>query len=322
MKKLIILTALAAALSSLAYAQPSPVYPSAVATTNDLLCAVNNISTTLNGSIDSSQTTLTMTDGTILSSCSSGFAFTIDTEAIRCTTRATHAFSGCTRGFDGTTAASHSNSTPVRGLNLARHHNQTAAEVIALETALGVGFGGSNGIWARTAAGVWAARTLTGTSGEIVVTNGDGVSGNPTFSIGSDIAKKSDSSGVPSGLVAFFAVSSCPTGWAEYTALRGRYGVGLVSGGTLEGTSGTALTNQESRPVGQHSHTVTDPGHFHTQSIVGSSAFGTLQAQSGGAYEVAGSSTGSNTTGITIANSGSVAGTNAPYIQLLACKKN
>lgn len=38
----------------------------------------------------------------------------------------------------------------------------------------------SNGLVARTGAGTAAVRTLTGTSGRVSVTNGDGVSGNPT----------------------------------------------------------------------------------------------------------------------------------------------
>ena len=41
----------------------------------------------------------------------------------------------------------------------------------------------TNGIWARTSTGTGAARTITGTTNQITVTNGDGVSGNPTISI-------------------------------------------------------------------------------------------------------------------------------------------
>lgn len=40
-----------------------------------------------------------------------------------------------------------------------------------------------NGLWARIGAGTGSARTLTGTAAELMVTNGDGVSGNPTFSL-------------------------------------------------------------------------------------------------------------------------------------------
>jgi hypothetical protein len=41
----------------------------------------------------------------------------------------------------------------------------------------------SNGFWTRTGSGAGAARTLTGTANEITVSNGDGASGNPTFSL-------------------------------------------------------------------------------------------------------------------------------------------
>lgn len=46
----------------------------------------------------------------------------------------------------------------------------------------------SNGAITRTASGTVAARTMTGTSGKITVTNGDGVSGDPTFNVGSSVA--------------------------------------------------------------------------------------------------------------------------------------
>ena len=43
----------------------------------------------------------------------------------------------------------------------------------------------TNGIICQTAADTFTGRTLTGTAGKITVTNGDGVSGNPTFTIDS-----------------------------------------------------------------------------------------------------------------------------------------
>ena len=45
----------------------------------------------------------------------------------------------------------------------------------------------TNGMYARTGAGTLAARTITGTANRVVVTNGDGVSGNPTLDIGTDV---------------------------------------------------------------------------------------------------------------------------------------
>jgi len=45
----------------------------------------------------------------------------------------------------------------------------------------------TNGIVARTAINTVAARTLTGTTNQVSISNGDGVSGNPTFSLPQDI---------------------------------------------------------------------------------------------------------------------------------------
>lgn len=45
----------------------------------------------------------------------------------------------------------------------------------------------SNGLIARTASGSYSARTITGTSNQVNVSNGDGVSGNPVLSLPQDI---------------------------------------------------------------------------------------------------------------------------------------
>ncbi len=130
---------------------------------------------------------------------------------------------------------------------------------------------------------------------------------------------------VPSGMVLFFNLSACPSGWTELTSARGRYIVGLPAGGTLGATVGTALSNQENRPVGQHTHTINDPGHnhplFHKPSI---GLSGTDFMPNSGATLALQYPYPSNSaqTGISLLNTGSVAGTNAPYIQLLVCQKN
>lgn len=102
--------------------------------------------------------------------------------------------------------------------------------------------------------------------------------------------------------------------------------MGLPSGGTLDGTDGTALGNLEDRPTGQHTHTINDPGHSHTESY-GNDVAGNPGVQ--GKNNVTGiagwsplTPTSTNTTGITVNATGAVAGTNAPYIQLMAIKPN
>lgn len=50
---------------------------------------------------------------------------------------------------------------------------------------------GTNGMVARTAANTTAARTITGTTNLINITNGDGVAGNPTITVGSNVTTNS-----------------------------------------------------------------------------------------------------------------------------------
>jgi hypothetical protein len=129
----------------------------------------------------------------------------------------------------------------------------------------------------------------------------------------------------PAGAVMYFDLPSCPAGWSDFDAGRGRYLVGMPVGGTPGAAVGTALTNQENRATGQHTHAVNDPGHFHNvdydterlanmgNTIGGTSMFGTNSGTEGSHPAL---------TGITIANAGAVPGTNAPYLQLVACRKN
>jgi hypothetical protein len=148
---------------------------------------------------------------------------------------------------------------------------------------------------------------------------------------------------IPSGMVMFYAHKHCPTGWKEFTSARGRYVVGLPSPGSLEATVGTALRDLENRPTGEHTHTINDPGHTHVDTPThthalglvvqgGHGGFGAFAQLGGGGppdiYEAvpppgpgATDPISTEKTGITINDAGTVPGTNAPYIQLLACLK-
>ncbi len=149
---------------------------------------------------------------------------------------------------------------------------------------------------------------------------GDGAAG-PQGPQGSQGAAGQDAT-APAGAVMFFNLASCPAGWSELVAAQGRYLVGIPAGGTLGGSSGTPLADREGRPVGQHNHPTTDPTHDHTiRAISGSGSLFGLLYGSGGTTTFA-YGTQSDRSDVTVANAGSVAGTNAPYLQLLVCEKN
>jgi hypothetical protein len=122
----------------------------------------------------------------------------------------------------------------------------------------------------------------------------------------------------------FFNLTTCPSGWVEFATARGRYIVGLPGGGTLGGGVGTTLTNLENRAAGLHNHGVTDLGHSHVLDLYGtadsagfSGIFDSASPAIAGAFM-----TDDAVTNISIQNNtGTVAGTNAPYIQLLVCQK-
>ena len=113
----------------------------------------------------------------------------------------------------------------------------------------------TTGFAVRTASNTWAQRSIAGTSGKITVTNGDGVSGNPTITVGADIAQLT-------------VADQVITGGARVTSL---------SLGTI--TSGTVTPDPGDRPL-QHytnngAHTLapgTDAGSYLLDITNGASA--------------------------------------------------
>jgi hypothetical protein len=111
-----------------------------------------------------------------------------------------------------------------------------------------------NGIVAKTASGTVAARTLTGDS-EIVVVNGDGVSANPTLSIGSAIARLASPAltGTPTvngtNLMAYVAgkqdAATILSGIAALSGngLMAKTGSGTVAARTLTGDTEIVVAN-------------------------------------------------------------------------------
>ena len=94
---------------------------------------------------------------------------------------------------------------------MANYNSANTGEEIddAVSTVKGVG----TGLLVKTSTGAGVKRTIVGTSDEIVVSNGDGVSGNPTLSLASSVTASlalADSSVQPSDIAEF--VPSDPTG--------------------------------------------------------------------------------------------------------------
>lgn len=106
------------------------IFPTGVATDSDLYVAVNNRSTTLVLAVGAGDTTIDVTS-------TAGFpsvgVITIDLEAIHYTGTTATSFTGCSRGFDGTTAASHLVLAQVKHTNPAIHHNALKDEIKAIE---------------------------------------------------------------------------------------------------------------------------------------------------------------------------------------------
>ncbi|MEK7544078.1 MAG: hypothetical protein AAB557_04370 [Patescibacteria group bacterium] len=168
----------------------------------------------------------------------------------------------------------------------------------------------------NTAGAMQVASTLTGvgnvnSSGGALQTAGvtriDN-SGVGTFAAGTTIGGVAPGAET-AGQIAFFA-AACPTGWTEYTALRGRVPVGTPLSGTNAGTVGTALTNLENR-THTHSFSATTGGPSSTNNPgAGNTDFDVSSASTSHTHGVSGT-TGTATTSNII-----------PYIQLTACQKS
>lgn len=94
----------------------------------------------------------------------------------------------------------------------------------------------TNGLVVRTAADTVAARTLTGTSNRLTVTNGDGISGNPTFDISSSYV----------GQATITTLGTVTTGTWNASVISLQYGgtganLSAAADGSIFKKSGTAL---------------------------------------------------------------------------------
>jgi len=114
----------------------TPAYPTAVATDGDLLVATDSAWSNLDGAINDTTLTVTVIAG-------SHFAYPsvvkINDEMLKVCSISGNVLTICSggRGFAGTSAAGHSSGALVEDVVTAKHHNLMAAELKAIETALG-----------------------------------------------------------------------------------------------------------------------------------------------------------------------------------------
>ena len=137
----------------------------------------------------------------------------------------------------------------------------------------------------------------------------------------------------PAGTIAYFDLTTCPTGWSEVPSAKGRYLVGTQNSANKNLTVGQALGDGENRAIGQHNHSAWQDSHQHATyyEYNGGTTDGdnVVYAWWGWPHFLYGSSHGGGWTGsdwrqpgVYTSNAGSVAGTNAPYVEFLVCKKN
>lgn len=135
----------------------SAIWPTAVATDANLSVAVNSLQTTLGSGIGSSDVTIALASTTGFPTA--GYV-TIDNEVISYTGVSGGNLTGCGRGADGTSAATHTTGAAVSATIVAAHHNSLKDEIKAIETTLS----GLTGL----------SPTLPLTASKVMVTDGSG----------------------------------------------------------------------------------------------------------------------------------------------------
>lgn len=108
-------------------------WPTSVATDSNLYVGVNELQNNLSAGINNAVTTIGINSTTNFPTV--GLVL-IDNEVIKYTGISGNNLTGCTRGFDGTTAASHSSAAVVSFAICADHHNVLKNEIEAIETYL------------------------------------------------------------------------------------------------------------------------------------------------------------------------------------------
>lgn len=109
------------------------------------------------------------------------------------TLNATIAADSVALGTDTTGDYVQSISASGAGISISGGTGEGSTPAVSLDATLNALAGyNTNGLLTQTAADTFVGRTITGTTNKIVVTDGDGVLGNPTLNIGSDVVTLAD----------------------------------------------------------------------------------------------------------------------------------
>jgi len=157
-----------------------------------------------------------------------------------------------------------------------------------------------------------------------------------------DGSSQATASSMPSGLIGFFDLPSCPPGWSDAIDAQGRIVVGISHLDALAGTVGTPLGDLEDRAhghdlsgidlgeslqAGSHEHAYSGTTHADNSPIVGAGPGLPASSYTGHSHTYSGTtdSDGSHSHGMTTSagTSGSVAASSVlPYIQYMVCSKD
>lgn len=140
---------------------------------------------------------------------------------------------------------------------------------------------------------------------------------------------------IPTGAVMAFDLASCPTGWSEYTASRGRFLRGIDNGAGNDPAGTRAPGNVQADELGSHLHSVDPPStatssagaHTHNVGIGTLAIAGTNpRGQSGNTSSHVTSSAGAHTHTVNIPafNSAATGGaeTRPKNVAVLFCRKS
>lgn len=152
----------------------------------------------------------------------------------------------------------------------------------------------TNGVICQTSASTFAGRTITGSSNRISITNGDGVSGNPTIDIAATYVGQTSittlgtiSTGSWSGST--IAVNRGGTGQTSYT--NGQLLIGNTTGNTLDKATLTGTSNQITVTNGAGSITLSTPQNIATSSSPQFAGLGVGTSGSSGVLDLGNSAT-------------------------------